>query len=66
MKIRLEITPTILCQHSKRLISSLIHITFMLKWIANDGEIKQVLLGDIKELAMRAKIYEKVIESWVE
>jgi hypothetical protein len=38
----------------------------MLKWIANDGEIKQVLLGDIKELAMRAKIYEKVIESWVE
>tara|TARA_B110000495_G_C22974544_1_gene572279 strand:- start:593 stop:709 length:117 start_codon:yes stop_codon:yes gene_type:complete len=38
----------------------------MLKWITNNGEIKEVLLGDIKELAMREKIYEQVIESWVE
>jgi hypothetical protein len=38
----------------------------MLKWITNSGEIKEVLLGDIKELAMREKIYEQVIESWVE
>ena len=38
----------------------------MLKWITNNGDIKEVLLGDIKELAMRQKIYDKVIESWVE
>jgi hypothetical protein len=38
----------------------------MLKWITNSGEIKEVLLGDIKEFAMNTKIYEKVIESWVE
>ena len=38
----------------------------MLKWITNNGDNKEVLLGDIKELAMREKIYDKVIESWVE
>jgi|TARA_R110000737_G_C14520269_1_gene475263 hypothetical protein len=38
----------------------------MLKWITNSGEIKEVLLGDIKEFAMDKKIYEQVVESWVE
>lgn len=38
----------------------------MLKWITDNGEIKEVLLGDIKELLMRAKINELVVDSWFE
>lgn len=38
----------------------------MLKWITDNGEIKEVLLGDIKELLMREKINELVVDSWFE
>jgi hypothetical protein len=38
----------------------------MLTWINDKGEIKQVMLGDIKECAMHEKIKETVIDAWTE
>lgn len=38
----------------------------MLTWITDSGEIKQVMLGDIKECAMHERIKDDVIEAWTE
>lgn len=57
--------PIISFQYNK-LINFTFHNYLMLNWITDNGEIKQLMLGDIKECAMHEKIKDDVIEAWTE
>ena len=44
----------------------LVTYTLMIKWVNDNGDIKEAMLGDIKECAMHEKIKESVIETWTD